>query len=162
MKKAMFTIAMTVGFAFSAVAGHKTIKVDTHRSYEKPHKHSSHKTHSSHKEHHSQNSRSNRNLYSWRNSSCSSNNSYSSRRSSGYYETVSTRVWIPGTCHQVWVPARYEYRRSHCGTYRRVLVCAGHYETRRSPGRYEYRNTRVWRPAPRRTCNSGINIYWRW
>ena len=89
--------------------------------------------------------------------SCSPQGLYSARRACvpaaapryipGHYQIVREKVLIPGTCYQAYVPARYQ---SGCGIfglrYRR-LIAPAHYETRRTPDRYEYRNRRVWVPG---------------
>ena len=75
--------------------------------------------------------------------------SYSSSRVwiPGRYEIVEERVWIPGCDERVWVEPVYELRSCAYGAAYRVLVCAGHFEIRRSPGHFELRSARVWRPG---------------
>lgn len=67
----------------------------------------------------------------------------------GRYDTVKTKVWIPGYQRKVWVPARYETWIDACGTQRRRLVRPGHFEWIWEPGHYTTQSRRVWVPAPR-------------
>jgi hypothetical protein len=61
-----------------------------------------------------------------------------------HYETITEKVWVPGVEQRVFVPAVYEWRTDSCGRLRKVLVCAAHYETRCTPGRYELVTRQVW------------------
>lgn len=62
----------------------------------------------------------------------------------GHYACVEQRYWVPGTCEQVWVPARYELDYDACGRPYRRLVCAGHWQTVEQPGHWQTREVRQW------------------
>lgn len=66
----------------------------------------------------------------------------------GRYDTVKSKVWVPGYQRKVWIPARYETWIDACGTPRRRLVRAGHFEWIWEPGHYTVQSRRVWVPAP--------------
>lgn len=81
------------------------------------------------------------------------------RRSSGHYQIVKKKVWVPGhydtVTERVWVPGKHvvvrERRRDRCGNIYYVKVrkfVRGHYETctRRvfHKGHYEVRTEKVW------------------
>jgi hypothetical protein len=71
------------------------------------------------------------------------------------FETVLSRVWVPGCTERVWIEPRFELRYDRCGNAFRTLVAAGHHELVHRPGHYETRPVRVWRPgywAPRGSC----------
>ena len=87
--------------------------------------------------------------------------SYShSRYSSGYYEYINQRIWVPACRQRAWIPARYEYRKDCHGSYTKIMIYSGRYEYRQIPGYYTYKQVRVWRSRPVRHYNSGINIHW--
>jgi len=149
MNNVTIIFALLMGFAFTASAGHNDNRVCS--SNKSTYYQSGSKKYTRYNNHNSYNHRNNYN---------NRHNNYRNQQSSGYYETISQRVWIAGRCEKIWVPARYENRRMSCGSFRRVLICAGHYETRQSSGHYEYRNTRVWRSAPS-SCSTGTRSYRR-
>lgn len=62
----------------------------------------------------------------------------------GHYRTVRERVWVPGCVQRVWVEPRYGWRRDSCGRFFRGCLSEGRYERVEQPGRYEYRDTRIW------------------
>jgi len=71
----------------------------------------------------------------------------------GHWETVCERVWVPGTCEQVYVQPIYETRRDSCGRPYQVCVRAGYWSTVQHAGHWEERSRQVWRNAgwsPRR------------
>jgi hypothetical protein len=68
-------------------------------------------------------------------------------RYGGHWETVVERVWVAGTCQQVWVPALYATRYDACGRPYQVCVRAGYWDARQHAGHWEDRTRQVWRPA---------------
>ena len=82
--------------------------------------------------------------------------------SSGYYDYVTKKIWIPERCEKIWVPARYEYRRNHCGDFVRVQTCAGHYDKRVTAGFYDYQTVKVWRSKPHCNTSRSVSIHWGW
>ncbi len=65
----------------------------------------------------------------------------------GHWETVCERVWINGTCEQVYVQPIYETRWDACGRPYQVCVRAGYWNTVQHPGHWEERSRQVWRQA---------------
>jgi hypothetical protein len=65
----------------------------------------------------------------------------------GHYETVHRKVWVPGTCEQVWQPAVYRHARDHCGRRVRVLVRPAGYVAVQRPGHYTTVCEQVWVPG---------------
>jgi len=62
----------------------------------------------------------------------------------GHYRTVRERVWVPGCVQRVWIEPRYGWRRDSCGRPFRGCISRGHYEMVEQPGRYEFRDSKVW------------------
>ena len=65
----------------------------------------------------------------------------------GHYVIEERRVRQRDRRERVWVPDRFELRRRGRGRPHRVLVEAGHYETRIIPGRVIVQHVRVWVPG---------------
>ena len=170
MKKIILIAAISIGLTFTVAAqrkSHSDHKSDSnrnsHTSSKSSHGHTSHKS-SGHSSRSYSKGSSSRGSYSRGSSSRGSYNSghgHSSHgHSSGHYEYVSRRVWVPGCSTRIWIPARYEYQRQSCGRVIRVCVSHGHYDTRYSQGRYEYKQVKVYRQG-RSHHNSGLSVYWR-
>lgn len=70
-------------------------------------------------------------------------------RASGYWKTVRDRVWIPPQQRVIHHPAEYGFRYDSCGRRVRVCIRPARREVLCDPGRYEYRNRRVWVETPR-------------
>ena len=71
----------------------------------------------------------------------------------GHYETRLTRVWVPGTIRQEYVPPVYEDRCDYYGRHYRVLVREGYVRYIEIPGRYETREERIWIPGRWSCCH---------
>lgn len=77
-----------------------------------------------------------------------------SHRNQGHWETIREKVWVPGYEERVWVQAIYETRVDSCGRPYTVCVRPAHWENVCVPGRYEWRERRVWVSSPwRRDCD---------
>lgn len=64
----------------------------------------------------------------------------------GCWQTHRERVWVAGCERVVHVPARYAWRRDACGRMVRVCVRPAYDRVVREPGRWEWRERRVWVP----------------
>lgn len=160
-------MSMIITAAAQGHKGSKSRSSDSHSSHSKHstkgkhssshHRSSSHRSHDRHSSH--------RKGYDHHRSHRGYHRGHSSRshHSSGSYKYVTKKVWIAPTCSRVWVPARYEYRRKPCGTFTRVLVCAGYYNERSIPGYYDYQTVKVWSPSHHnhhRHSSSRITFSW--
>ncbi len=68
---------------------------------------------------------------------------------SGYYKTVTRKVWIEGISRQVHVPAQYGWGYDSCGRRTWIVVRPAYHRTVREPGHWDYRTERVWVPGRR-------------
>ena len=62
----------------------------------------------------------------------------------GHWELRRERVWIEGCERIVHVPAEYAWRRDSCGHVTRVCVRPAYDRIVCEPGRWEWRERRVW------------------
>jgi hypothetical protein len=62
----------------------------------------------------------------------------------GYWTTVTDRVWVPGGCRTVHIPACYGWITDSCGRRRWGVIHPARAEVVREPGRYEFRTRKVW------------------
>lgn len=67
-----------------------------------------------------------------------------SSRDAGRWETIREKVWVEGYTERVWVQAVYETRYDSCGRAYTVCVQPARWESVCVPGRYEWRERRVW------------------
>lgn len=63
---------------------------------------------------------------------------------SGHWETITERVWVPGECRTVHIPAQYGWVTDRCGYRRWVEICPARCEIVQDPGRWECRQRQVW------------------
>jgi hypothetical protein len=70
----------------------------------------------------------------------------------GRYETQRVRVWVPEERRRVWVEPVFSLRFDLWGRASRVLVSAGYWRTVVTPGHWELRAVRTWRPGSWRSC----------
>lgn len=77
-----------------------------------------------------------------------------SPRDHGHWETIREKVWVQGYEERVWVQAIYETRIDSCGRPYTVCVQPARWENVCVPGRYEWRERRVWVASKwRRPCD---------
>lgn len=60
-----------------------------------------------------------------------------------HYHTVTEKVWVPGVCRRVYVPARYGYRSDSCGRRIRYCIAPAHYEFVQEPGHWVFQQRQV-------------------
>lgn len=65
----------------------------------------------------------------------------------GHWETVCEQVWVPPSCREEYVPARYGWVRDPCGNRHWGVVEPAHTRTIHVPGHFENRTRRVWVPG---------------
>ena len=161
MKKIFLIAAISIGLIFSATAQKKNHSNHNNQTSNKS-SHSSHKSPSYNRGSYSKGtySRGSSRRGSYNSGHNHSSYGHSGGHSGGHYEYVSRRVWSPGCSTRVWIPARYVYQRQSCGRVIRVCVSNGHYDTRYSQGRYEYKQVKVYRQSSHH--NSGISVSWRY
>jgi hypothetical protein len=65
----------------------------------------------------------------------------------GHFATVTEKVWVPATREKVWVEPVYATSYDACGRRSERIVSPGHWEIVTTPGHYETRLVKVWRPG---------------
>jgi hypothetical protein len=70
----------------------------------------------------------------------------------GHYDTVVKKVWVTGSFQRVWQPARFGWRRDHCGHRVRVLLRPAGYVMVQTAGHWENVTERVWVPGRYVSC----------
>lgn len=65
----------------------------------------------------------------------------------GHFESVPQQVRVGAEQHMVWVEPRYETRYDACGRVQTVCVAPGHWKSVCTPGHYETRTYKAFKPG---------------